>query len=475
MEQHLRTLEAAIHRLTQEVFDELDPRLQATALLAAVSHGDGDERTLLVTPEGVERDPEVVAKAASRGAKRFRKAGGEGLADVVEARWLAAKALRGALQDLFAAGDGRLGTVGPVRTLGGWEVLPILRLEAALYHTHYQLRNRGEETATLPTSLLDAAVMELLQAAATAVSDYDPRRPPGIGTDGADEILRAAGRRLMAVPATAAGGEDGPLFSAACDALATLPYEGDEGLGRILVAARGHPDVETVLLFHEPLDLLDRRGVRKVLELAEDDLCLLTDASVVFGLGRALDSYDPPSESRFEIAFLGRSAWELAHGDARLMRVVNGLPELAEDPIDEEEFGDALQRTFGGVAIEAFERLLRIALEAARQRHGTTVVITGGARQEALRLGAQSLRIHPLELTTRTVGLVSGIDGALLVDPEGVCHAIGVILDGSASNRGDPARGARFNSAVRYVDEGRHPCLALVISGDGTVDLIAPV
>lgn len=51
-----------------------------------------------------------------------------------------------------------------------------------------------------------------------------------------------------------------------------------------------------------------------------------------------------------------------------------------------------------------------------------------------------------------------------------VCHAIGVILDGAANAKGTPSRGARFNSALRYV-HGYPGRLAVVVSEDGHVDL----
>ena len=67
---------------------------------------------------------------------------------------------------------------------------------------------------------------------------------------------------------------------------------------------------------------------------------------------------------------------------------------------------------------------------------------------------------------------MTAIDGAVLLGPDGVCHAIGVILDGLAGDRGDPERGARFNSAVRYVDSRQEVCLAIVVSEDKTLDVI---
>jgi hypothetical protein len=69
---------------------------------------------------------------------------------------------------------------------------------------------------------------------------------------------------------------------------------------------------------------------------------------------------------------------------------------------------------------------------------------------------------------------ISSIEGAILIEPDATCHAIGVILDGFASANGNPARGARYNSAVRhkeYSQQRQCSCLVLVRSEDGTVDL----
>jgi hypothetical protein len=47
-----------------------------------------------------------------------------------------------------------------------------------------------------------------------------------------------------------------------------------------------------------------------------------------------------------------------------------------------------------------------------------------------------------------------------------------VILDGKASGRGTSTRGARYNSAIRYVETSPYPCLAIVVSEDGMVNII---
>jgi DNA integrity scanning protein DisA with diadenylate cyclase activity len=67
---------------------------------------------------------------------------------------------------------------------------------------------------------------------------------------------------------------------------------------------------------------------------------------------------------------------------------------------------------------------------------------------------------------------ISSIDGAVLIGPDTTCYAIGAILDGRAHGTGDPARGARYNSALRYVLSSEAPCLAVCVSEDGRVDLL---
>ena len=67
----------------------------------------------------------------------------------------------------------------------------------------------------------------------------------------------------------------------------------------------------------------------------------------------------------------------------------------------------------------------------------------------------------------------------MILSPEGICYAIGAILDGLATDEGDPSRGARYNSAVRYVKSSQVNCLAVVVSEDGGTtflpDLPAPI
>ncbi len=117
-------------------------------------------------------------------------------------------------------------------------------------------------------------------------------------------------------------------------------------------------------------------------------------------------------------------------------------------------------------------------LEASNQKHGTIIIISKNAMSETNRLKSQSFRVEPTEITPVVVKEITSIDGAVLIDTECNCYGIGVILDGMATNSGDTSRGARYNSAIRYVEtiknrENFSDCLAIVISEDGYVDLIS--
>lgn len=82
---------------------------------------------------------------------------------------------------------------------------------------------------------------------------------------------------------------------------------------------------------------------------------------------------------------------------------------------------------------------------------------------------------YALDLTKKSnrkflLGMTS-VDGMLLMDKEGKCHAFGVLLDGKAQCIGNPARGSRYNSSVNYIYDKEESC-AVIISEDKTVDII---
>jgi len=63
----------------------------------------------------------------------------------------------------------------------------------------------------------------------------------------------------------------------------------------------------------------------------------------------------------------------------------------------------------------------------------------------------------------------------LIADYQGNIHTIGAILDGESVVEADMARGARYNSAIKYTysrKQNNEKCIAVVVSEDGDVNFI---
>ncbi len=357
-------------------------------------------------------------------------------------------------------------------------LMPLLQVQCSVHDDYYHLAREWyfdnphppRHRYRLDRSLIEAAISEFFFETGAAL-----RRPnPGAGVTNISEIeqtLLAASRALM-LPAAVAGGEQFGRRGAfdACNTISTLKYEGKEGVGRMLFARRGHPDVETVVTLGSPVHLQSFGAIRKLLQMASKDLALLCDAESVYGLGRVLPSYNLASESVFTVQFTRQFVWDLLHGPNHLMHVKYGQASIRPPRFPEEKFRRDVPRVFPGIQPPAIDRLCALANSAASQRHGCMLVISPEAQGEATRLRTQATAVTPFELNDAVMGSVTTIDGSVLVDTNGTCHAIGVILDGLASEGCTPERGARYNSAVRY--HAGHPNTMVVVkSEDGMVSV----
>lgn len=73
------------------------------------------------------------------------------------------------------------------------------------------------------------------------------------------------------------------------------------------------------------------------------------------------------------------------------------------------------------------------------------------------------------------INLLNSIDGSVILDTDGTIHAIGAILDGEIETKGNPARGARYNSAIKYLEflkKKKISGMILIVSEDGSVEIL---
>ncbi len=355
--------------------------------------------------------------------------------------------------------------------VGNYDVAVVLRLECPPEHRPYKLpRVHAEQRYGAPASFIEAVVDEFLRDCRKALHVPEAELVADLHERPAAEILRAAGDRMLHTPVWAAKNIQGlyGLFES-CNVISSLNYEKAESQGGMLIARKGHPNIEAVITLTKPVPLTEYRAVRKLLQMVGSQQRLVCDGARIFGFGHLHGNYDQGNADLFEVRFTGHYRWELYHAGHGIVRARYGTPELPLPALNRAKLASDMQRTFKSATPKDVERLVLFALQACEQRKGALLIISAEAEAEAKRLATEATPIVPVMLTADLIRHLTAIDGALLLDPRGVCHAVGVILDGPAGEYGDPGRGARYNSSLRYLS-GHDDCVAIIVSEDGTAE-----
>lgn len=119
-----------------------------------------------------------------------------------------------------------------------------------------------------------------------------------------------------------------------------------------------------------------------------------------------------------------------------------------------------------------FSGITRIVAAAGEGKYGCTIVIDPG--NPPLHLAGQSLET-PIGLDSveylRLAAALAKVDGALHIDRNVKLRAFACLMDGPSLPTEDRARGARYNSALRFT--AKHPgLLVVVVSSDRPVSVI---
>ena len=385
--------------------------------------------------------------------------------------------------------------------INGYLVFTILQLNRDALESYYKLSNNVfNEIRRNSLSLIDAVISEILDACSKALEKPDINIDffnLGVLDRDIKEIIRKAGQRLMRTPAAVAetfsleyaflkmknqNNFDYELFDI-CNGISSLKYESADSIGTMIIAKLDHSKINYEFKLEEPILLNNLKTLRKLLEISDDNLSLICDSQRVYGLGNIDKSYNLCEENIFIVEFNKHYCWKLSHNGNSMMEVEYGLPNVPKKKIYKDNFKSDFKRIFKKRQ-EAFEHSIdtiwSLIKEAIKQKKGTLLIISSDAENEAKRLIKQCFKLSPKAITPNLLKKVTNIDGAVLIDEYATCYAIGAILDGIAkSDLWEPARGSRFNSAVRYVDSKReenglrnYTCMAVVVSEDGYIDLI---
>ena len=466
----------------KRVLEDIAPTLDPDALLIGVRVPErSDILPVCVEPEDGEWETGPFLECFNRAAEIYKTHEEHKILYGDEARTrdqpenIRKSSVKQAVQEVLDRYDSAHGTKTfcswPER-LGGYHVVCALQFNKAHLHEYPSLSEPIEHPPyKISGGFLDLVIEELLDEARRALWGPDPGRFFGTFNLEKEAIFRRAGDTFCSVLTLAAKDF---LFQGTLDKfdkIAAQLYERREGLGRLLVAASEHRAVRFEIEFASAVPLEHARWARKILEMAGGDLfCVCNGANGIRALGTM---NAPDADGIFLLEFTGHARWQLKHRGKVLLESESGVPRLPREQIKESTFKSTFRRVFKDVTPENEDRCWQLVLAATRQRHGTMLVFSVDAESEAKRLRKDGTCVTPVSLSPALIERVSSIDGAVLVDHRGTCWALGVILDGTASTEGNPARGARFNSAIRYVSSRSHdPVLVLVVSEDGSVDLI---
>jgi len=473
-----------IQNLAEAVFGELDPALRPEILLLGlVADHEADVYPLFLDTQGDESST-ALFQEASRHAKKIRhdlyaraeaEAGGKPVGDAKRA--IVLEAWRRAVEQALERSDrdrDAISFCSSPRPVTEFLVCTVLRLHRGAWKSRFAMRkSEADVRERRPESLLDATVEQFMRRCVVGMAEAHSGMSASMIDGDPGEIIRAAGRLVSDAPAL------GPqrdlslrgLWHAA-NTISSLTYEGQSSHGQLLISTPEHEAIVPRVIFRRPVPLTDHVAVRKLLETHQPGYSLLSDGTQVYGLGHENLESSIPDRNLFNVRFLQHYTWELAYGLRPLMRVSYGYPRLPEASIRRDRFEELLRAAFPPLPDRQVEALWDLAEACTRQTHGTMLVISAAAADEARRLGQQAAPIEPCRLDAKGALALSAVDGALLVDPTAMIHAFSVILDGRASEKGNPARGARYNSGLRYVDSSEAACVAIVVSEDGTVDLV---
>ncbi|MCM1088491.1 MAG: hypothetical protein NC419_10060 [Muribaculaceae bacterium] len=249
----------------------------------------------------------------------------------------------------------------------------------------------------------------------------------------------------------------------------------------------------------------DKRLIRKLLQITQNDLCLVLGADesnrkfevlgicnkdVLANKMKAADGADIPY---LRVEIKKHMQWDIFLNDKYILTAQNGHYKISYS-LQKDYLVQKLTNYFGE-SEDAYNLLIENILRAKEQKHGTMLVIMepAVAEKEVRRLGDADYGFaagEPLVLTEH-IEQFGAIDGSIMMDTAGKVYGVGMILDGFSGEKGNIARGSRYNSALKYpyfgdpqkTSTGESGSLAeirrdlgkvmiVIYSEDGTVDMI---
>lgn len=364
-----------------------------------------------------------------------------------------------------------------IRTSENEKAYLVLKLNNKVYDDIYKLPVHSISRLRLYASIVESAVYTFFEEVSKAEDhDSDGFAVPQINQN---LVIKTAGTSFMCTPTSNLRNGDG-MFGLAekINKIASLEYEKQQiKQGGIILTFKDNPIITYNIKFKNPVFLSNAKRIRKLLEITTKEMKLVSDGSVVFGLGAITTDFNSQKGDVYEIRFNKQYSWTLLHAEREVLEYYMETPSLPRNIISIESFDEQFFRIFGKTDDNKIKSnsLYNIIFNIIEEHCGTILVISENAIDEAERLKGQSTLIEPMKLDPNNVKGIIKIDGATLINTDGICYAIGVILDGMAvQDKGDPSRGSRYNSSIRYYYSQKNKCklMVVIISDDGDVNIM---
>ncbi len=254
--------------------------------------------------------------------------------------------------------------------------------------------------------------------------------------------------------------------------ISRTPEEGAWPKGKLIfVEKQSLSKMEFIEKFpEEEQPLLDNvKHIRKLLQSVENsDRKLVADEKTIIGIIKR-DNPDFSITADFKgrhgflklnenkVCSFSDGSFQSTTRKAKLVQVEEVLLDSDIDPAD---------------ASTLFKIITRIVHSAARQRHGCAIVVD--LNETPIFIAGNSVE-HPLELENHEdlelAKSLSRVDGALHIRADLKLHGFACLLDGDYIPTENRARGARFNSALRFTAKHKK-IIVIVVSSDAPVSVM---
>ena len=249
--------------------------------------------------------------------------------------------------------------------------------------------------------------------------------------------------------------------------ISNYEYEGNVCKGKIVFTGNR----QNIVRFKETISINNAnvKRIRKLLEMAQGDTCLIASLheNEIIGIGELRDYRDS-----YILEYLEANTWRLSYKGKYILQYTHGQYRIPKNEIDKDLFLEKCENYFEDYDAGIFD----VVVAAAKQSHGTMIVITEKAKEETEKIvkdkkGTEIAEVNLTKQSEAMIIAICSIDGAVMIDPKGMCTGVGLILANPDAGKGNPLRGARYNSAVNYVNNHKNS-IAVVISEDGMVDVL---